>query len=80
MIVIREIRCDCCTACGHHHAAPGVLIEYCGVREFHCLNSFQAFLARLSAMPGVVAVLAEAAASRVIELPATGRTALGRRP
>ncbi|MGL4555391.1 MAG: hypothetical protein ACRC33_29840 [Gemmataceae bacterium] len=79
MIVIREIKCDCCRACGYHHAAPGVLVEYCGVREFHCLNSFHSFLARLSAMPGVVEVLAEATARRVIELPAPDRPALGQR-
>lgn len=58
MIVIREIKCDCCRACVYQHPAPGVLIEYCGVREFHCLDSFHAFLSRLIAMPGVVSVLA----------------------
>lgn len=76
MIVIREIKCDCCRVCAYQHAAPGVLVEYCGVREFHCLPAFHAFLSGLSAMPGVVRVLA-AAAQRPVSLPAAERPALG---
>ncbi len=77
MIVIREIKCDCCRVCAYQHAAPGVLVEYGGVREFHCLPAFHAFLGGLIAMPGVVRVLAEAAGRRAAASPAAELPALG---
>lgn len=69
MIVIREFRHDRCRHCNQAHAQRGVVIEYCGVREFYCLQGLHQFLERLSDMPGVTGVLAEAAGQKVVEVP-----------